>query len=219
MVLNLYPRTRLQISLLILGAAIAAILGIYFLPQFFADELYPLPEQYVEPIRLAAAETGLPPERIAATIRHESNWREKAISPGNARGLMQIIPSVGRALVARHMPGTQFSLAVLEVPANSIRLGSIHLAGLHGRYHGDAELALAGYNAGGGFADRFVKSKTGLPRTAPGAYARRILNTEKIYLSVHSDALYPQEVAPAAPDVNVAFWTSAVEPIRTLLGL
>jgi soluble lytic murein transglycosylase len=77
----------------------------------------------------------------AALIRQESGFHPQARSPVGALGLMQIMPATAR----RMERVSRFSL--LD-PSTNVRLGTRFLHGLLERFDRNADLALAGYNAG-----------------------------------------------------------------------
>ena len=93
-----------------------------------------------------AREHDLDPALVAALIRQESSFLATARSPVGARGLMQLMPAVGRAVArAQHFP--RWDDALLYQPDVNIRLGTAHLAGLVERYDALPHI-LAAYNAG-----------------------------------------------------------------------
>jgi soluble lytic murein transglycosylase-like protein len=81
---------------------------------------------------------GLDKNLIFAVIKAESNFRQDAVSPAGACGLMQL------------MPGTAGEMGVDDIfdPAENIAGGTQYLAKLMALFDNDIELALAGYNAG-----------------------------------------------------------------------
>ena len=116
--------------------------------------LYPLPWRDV--IVAEAAPRNLDPGFVAALIRQESNFTPGATSAAGARGLMQVMPSVGRSLAsARGFP--LWDAALLYQPDVSIQLGTAHLAAQVAKY-GDPELVLAAYNAGASRVDRWMRA-------------------------------------------------------------
>src|SRR6185436_6114657 len=98
---------------------------------------------------------GLDPALVAGLIRAESSFNPRATSPVGARGLMQLMPDVGRGL-ARSRGIQSFDPERLYEPVTNIRLGTAHLAGL---FRGNRELAqiLAAYNAGESPVKRWVR--------------------------------------------------------------
>ncbi len=100
---------------------------------------------------------------IPAIIGVESGGNPNAESPKGASGLMQVMPSTGKdisvAIRDRNFPynGTVAEQkAYLKDPHVSKTYGTYYLNMLLTKYGGDVELALIGYNAGSGVADRYV---------------------------------------------------------------
>jgi soluble lytic murein transglycosylase len=115
--------------------------------------LYPLP--YEETIRFESSAHDVDPALVAALIRQESSFFPSATSAVGARGLMQIMPAVGRqSAIAR--TSEVWSDALLYQPDVSLRLGTAHLAALLAR-HRDPARALAAYNAGESRVDRWAR--------------------------------------------------------------
>ncbi len=115
------------------------------LPLEIWKAFFPL-ENWSE-IQSAARRLGLDPYLISALIRQESTFNSRAVSPSNAIGLMQLLPSTGRSL-ARKLGYRRFSSRSLYQPALNVKLGSYYLARLIERFEGQIELALAAYNGG-----------------------------------------------------------------------
>jgi soluble lytic murein transglycosylase len=115
--------------------------------------MYPVVER--EALDSSARANGLDPALVAGLIRAESSFNPRATSPVGARGLMQLMPDVGRAL-ARSRGMTSFDADRLYEPVTNIRLGTAHLAGL---FRGNREIAqiLAAYNAGESPVKRWVR--------------------------------------------------------------
>jgi soluble lytic murein transglycosylase len=98
---------------------------------------------------------GLDPTLVAALIRQESNFNPRATSPVGARGLMQLMPPVGRTL-ARSKGISGYTDESLYDPAINIRLGTQHLSGLL-RKTSNVERVLAAYNAGESRVARWIQ--------------------------------------------------------------
>jgi soluble lytic murein transglycosylase-like protein len=92
----------------------------------------------------------LDPLLAAALIRQESGFNERARSPAGAMGLMQLMPATARRL-------ERVSRQELFDPRTNVRLGVKYFSKLLDRFGGDAELALAGYNAGPERVDQWLK--------------------------------------------------------------
>jgi soluble lytic murein transglycosylase-like protein len=82
---------------------------------------------------------------LASVVKAESGGRVMAVSRTGARGLMQL------------MPGTATELGVADAfrPDQNIAGGTAYLDQLLVRYHDNAALALAAYNAGPGAVDKY----------------------------------------------------------------
>ncbi len=115
--------------------------------------MYPVLER--ETLVESSKAYGLDPVLVASLIRQESNFNPRATSPVGARGLMQLMPAVGRTLAqATAIPG--YTDESLYEPAVNIRLGTRHLSGLF-RRTSNIERVLAAYNAGESRVARWVQ--------------------------------------------------------------
>lgn len=95
----------------------------------------------------AAAEFGLDPVVIRALSLMESGWRQDAVSPAGAVGLMQIMPDTGEWLVANFVPdATEWRTSAYD----NARAGAAYFAYLLELTDGDLSLALAAYYQGWG---------------------------------------------------------------------
>lgn len=88
-------------------------------------------------IAMASKSYGLDPFLVQAVMEVESGWDVMAVSPKGARGLMQIMPKTGDGL----------GLDQPFDPKSNIAAGSRYLKEQLKTF-GDAQLALAAYNAG-----------------------------------------------------------------------
>jgi soluble lytic murein transglycosylase len=123
-------------------------------PRAIYRAAYPVVHQ--EALVESARTAGLDPALVAGLIRQESTWNPAATSPAGARGLMQIMPSVGATLAAgRGYP--VWSPALLYDPDVSLQLGTAHLASSL-RSEGESPArALAAYNAGASRVARWMQ--------------------------------------------------------------
>jgi soluble lytic murein transglycosylase len=105
---------------------------------------YPL--VHGEALTEQAHRNGLDPALVAGLIRQESGFNPRAVSVAGARGLMQLMPTVGAAIASsRGYP--LWNPALLFDPDVSMELGTAHLATTLGAGTPVAR-ALAAYNAG-----------------------------------------------------------------------
>lgn len=125
--------------------------------------LYPLP--FAGTLHDAAAQEHIDPLLVASVIRQESGFDPHATSRTNARGLMQVEPSVGKDLaVTLRFP--DFDPAQLWLPPVNLTLGIYHFAAGLTRYP-ELERGLAAYNAGTSRVDRWTMAPLdGKTRTA-----------------------------------------------------
>jgi soluble lytic murein transglycosylase len=150
------------------------------------------PQAWWDTIKTESAKNGLDPYLVASLIRQESEFNPSVISYANAYGLMQLLPSVGRAM-AREEGMSHFETFQLLDPETNIRLGTRYLRQMLDRFGGVQEYALAAYNAGdervsdwqaaGPYhgMDEFVES---IPFTQTRDYVQGILRNEDIYRSI-----------------------------------
>jgi soluble lytic murein transglycosylase len=124
--------------------------GYLFLPLDsapFAFWKFAFPIPYRADLERFAKQNGLDPFLMAALIRQESEFNAKIVSPANARGLTQILPSTGREL-SRRLKIKSYTTAALFQPAVNLQLGSYYLKNIADGVGGRWEVALAAYNAG-----------------------------------------------------------------------
>jgi soluble lytic murein transglycosylase len=150
------------------------------------------PEPWWETIQAESANNNLDPYLVVSLIRQESEFNPSAISPANAYGLMQLLPSSGKAL-AREEGISHFQTFHLLDPATNIRLGTRYLRKTLDKFGGVTEYALAAYDAGdervadwqaaGPYSgiDEFVES---IPFTETREYVEAILRNEETYKAI-----------------------------------
>jgi soluble lytic murein transglycosylase-like protein len=87
------------------------------------------------------------PLLVLGLMRQESVYRQWALSPVGAIGLMQVMPRTG-ARVAALMGDPHYSPEILEDPSTNVRYGVWYLSRLLNRFDGVFPLAVASYNGG-----------------------------------------------------------------------
>lgn len=157
------------------------------IPRPVWEGLFPRP--FWEELKRDSAANRLDPHLVASLIRQESEFNPSAISPANAMGLMQLLPSVGKGM-AKEMKIKHFSPDELLVADTNLRLGTRYFRHIVDHYDGQVQYALAAYNAGedrvndwrknGNFADveEFVES---IPFTETREYVQAIMRNAVIY--------------------------------------
>ncbi|HKW09173.1 MAG TPA: transglycosylase SLT domain-containing protein, partial [Gemmatimonadaceae bacterium] len=132
---------------------------------------YPVVDQS-ELVRQARSRS-IEPTLVAAIIRQESSFNPRAVSVAGARGLMQVMPSVGQQ-VARSLGYPLWDPGLLFDADANLELGAAHLAASIRQYD-DIPRVLAAYNAGGSRVTRWA-SKAGT--NDPEVFTERISFTE-----------------------------------------
>jgi soluble lytic murein transglycosylase len=156
--------------------------------------VFPLP--YRDLIVAESRRVGLDPLLYAALIRQESSFRTDARSWVGATGLGQIMPATGRWL-APTVGIRDYEQYLLEVPEVNLRMGTKYMADLMGRYNNATDLALAGYNAGPGRADRWRRElnygrdtdafRQAIPFDETRNYVMVVLRNAAIYEQLYGD--------------------------------
>jgi soluble lytic murein transglycosylase len=168
----------------------AATSSIQSIPLAYWRILFP--EPWWETIQAESAKNNLDPYLVASLIRQESEFNPSAISPANAYGLMQLLPSAGKS-IAREEGISHFQTYQLFDPATNIRLGTRYLRKTLDKFGGVTEYALAAYDAGddrvrdwqaaGPYQgmDEFVES---IPFTETREYVEAILRNYETYKAI-----------------------------------
>ncbi|PYU87056.1 MAG: lytic transglycosylase domain-containing protein [Acidobacteria bacterium] len=131
------------------------------------DSFTPVPAKaivkppYRELVEAAAARYNVDADLITSVIAVESNFDPKALSPKNARGLMQLLPE------------TAARLGVQDIydPQENIDAGTRYLRELLEKYNNNLTMALAAYNAG---PDRVEQYRRVPPFPETLSYVRRV---------------------------------------------
>ncbi len=173
------------------------------------------------------------PSLVLAFARAESHFRENAVSPAGARGLMQIMPGTA------HVLGGDASL--LGDPTYSLTLGNRFIAMLLDKTNNNLFQLAAAYNAGPGSLQRWLAARDGkrddplmfiesIPVSETRNYIKRILTYHWMYRRVlgrtaptldetasgdwpiyhASDARIPSQVSPRQPNATPAVSSAPV---------
>ncbi len=100
---------------------------------------------FLQSIHTHAKKYGVDHDLVKSVITIESCYRQKALSPKGAQGLMQLIPATAE----------RFGVSNVYDTDQNVRGGTKYLSWLSKRFNGDLQKVLAGYNAGEGRVDRY----------------------------------------------------------------
>lgn len=182
---------RKLIYLSIISLVVFIGIASYFVvPKMMADTVYPL--EYASLIKQYSTQYGVDPALVAAVILQESRFNPKANSGAGAQGLMQFMPGTAKTMAKEtgHWPTYD-----IYDPETSIEFGAAHLRDLLVKYNGDIDQALAGYNAGTGTVDRWVKANIfeRIIGSNSGSetvnYVRKVKNYQKVYQTMYAEQL------------------------------
>lgn len=145
---------RKRLFLLLLIVVLAAL---FIRSEWIGRIVYPV--SFKEEIARNAKQYGLDPLLIAAIIRVESNYRENAVSPKGALGIMQLMPDTAAWILKQEKFG---DLTVHDAGSRAdagIRLGSWYVKELSRQFDGNLPVMLAAYNAGPNRVKQWLKDK------------------------------------------------------------
>ncbi len=153
--------------------------------------IYPL--AFADTLALDARARGLDPALVAAVVREESAFNPRAVSGVGARGLMQVMPLIGRQLAEARRLGP-WDPSLLDDPGINLSLGVAHLATFQSQEGGSLERTLAAYNAGPSRV-RLWATKRGaddpevfverIPFTDTRDYVRAIVHGRNVYAALY----------------------------------
>ncbi len=138
------------------------------------------PEALVRFVNLVAPEYKLQPHLVLSIIATESNFDANAISPKDARGLMQLMPATA----------ARFGVRNIMDPVQNVRGGMAYLRWLMAYFEGDLRLVSAAYNAG----ERAVERYLGVP-----PYAETRLYVLKVKAGVAGQTQHPFDATATTP--------------------
>ena len=161
--------------------------------------LFPL--EYMDYIVKYAEEYGVDPLLVSAIINVESRYDKDAVSPKNARGLMQIGPTTGK-WAAEELNIENYNENILFIPEINIRIGIWYLSKLESEFGDNLDLILAAYNAGSGNVQKWrldsLYSKDGInldriPFKETAEYLVKVKGNLKIYNLIYNNRLTKSE--------------------------
>ena len=132
-------------------------------PRPPVERVIAAPRSIAELVKKIAPEYRVPIQLVLAIIEAESNFDIVALSPKNAKGLMQLIPDTA----------ARFNVRNPYDPSQNIRGGTAYLRWLLAYFEGDVTLVAAAYNAGEGTVERYRGVP---PYVETRAYVRKIVD-------------------------------------------
>jgi soluble lytic murein transglycosylase len=118
---------------------------LYIFLSLLAEELFP--KRWRNLVYKSSSVYKLEPLFVAAIIGVESNFSPIAVSPRDAIGLMQILPSTGRELASKLNLKFDSRKSLFD-PNFNLKVGTYYLHLLLKEFNHNRDLALAAYNAG-----------------------------------------------------------------------
>ena len=134
--------------------------------------------RYESTIIKHAAKNGVDVNLVKAVMAAESGFNSSALSPKNAMGLMQVIPSTG----ARY----GVSVEQLMIPERNIHAGVSYLRDLSRMFKGQPELVIAAYNAGEGAVYKYNRRIP--PYAETQNYVRKVMQYYAVFAGHSSGA-------------------------------
>ncbi|MEE0956664.1 MAG: lytic transglycosylase domain-containing protein [Ruminococcus sp.] len=145
--------------------AVVAVGAVFFATNFHEDnknkvQKIAYPQKYSEYVDKAAKDYNLDPALIYAVIHTESGFNPNAESPVGARGLMQVMPDSFDWLMDLRGESEKYTADDLFDPAVCIDYGCYLLRYNLDWFDQNEICAVAGYNAGFGKVDEWLKDST-----------------------------------------------------------
>ncbi len=135
---------------------------------------------YSKIIKSIASELDLDYSLIKSICKVESGFNKDSISPKEAIGIMQLIPSTAEEICIQN--NLEYSKDRLFDPNFNIYLGSLYLKRLLSRY--PLEWAICAYNAGPSNVDVWISSNISfkdIPYKETRLYLKKVMKYKKIY--------------------------------------
>jgi soluble lytic murein transglycosylase len=157
--------------------------------QSYDDLELRFPMPYRKLLEKYAGKRKLDPAYMYGIVRSESAFREDAVSPAGALGLMQVMPATGR-LVAKQIGYKLSDTRALRRATTNVPIGSAYLRMMLDRYDDNGILASSAYNAGPHRVDRWLPRQACVPadvwiETIPFKETRRYTRNNAFYTAVY----------------------------------
>lgn len=157
---------------------------------------YLYPQAYWRTVSTEAQQKRLDPYLVLSIMRQESVFDPDVVSPAQAYGLMQLLPSTA----ARVSGMTSEADLPLSDPTFNIQTGTTYLRQLLDRYGENFVLAVAAYNSGEEAVDRWRRRYPGLAADEfvehisyreTRNYVRQVMNNYRTYLRLYGSGSMP----------------------------
>lgn len=167
---------------------LSLILGVGFI---YLNMRYPI--GYNSMIKKYSIEYDIDPYLIASIINVESSYNKEAVSPKDARGLMQISSQTG-IWASEQLSIENYSEESLFDPETNIMIGSWYLDKLKSEFDGDLDKMLISYNAGSGNLNKWLANEeysqdginvSKIPFQETEKYLVKVKKSYKIYSTVY----------------------------------
>lgn len=189
------PRRGVQRTMLRIGGSVVLlVLAVLLLNRgyhLYLTRVYPM--EHARLVNAAAAEYNLPPSLVFAVIHTESSFQEQALSPADAKGLMQLTDDTFRWALSRAGETGKYTPEDLYNPDVNIHYG-VYVLSLLGEQFEYTETVLAAYNAGQGRVSSWLqdpalsadgKRLDSIPYPETETYVRRVLDAQKRYQTLY----------------------------------
>ena len=152
---------------------------------------------YQDEILLYSGRNNIDPFLVAAIIKNESGFNNKAVSDAGAIGLMQIMPETGR-WIARQMGLADYKDADLYKSAVNIRMGCWYVGELEHEFKRNLVLLMVAYNAGRGQTHAWMQENgwdyefndaAAIPYPDTREYVERVLRDRDRYYLYYKDKI------------------------------
>ncbi len=168
----------------------------------FINEMFPTPHR--DTVNRVSEEWNVDPDFIYAIMRQESAFNPGAVSPANARGLMQMMPFLANQISKAWRYDSYFSKRTLFFARENLKFATFHLQQLQTQMPHPALIA-ASYNAGARRVANWWKRTPGLPLdifvelipiVETRNYVKLVLRNYVFYRLIRGDGKIDSKVVP-----------------------
>ena len=162
------------------------------------------PEAYQAIVDRHARRHHIDPRLMYSMMRQESAFKEDAVSPVGARGLIQIMPFTGKRL-ATAMGWQGFNPSDLFEPEINIALSALYMRMNADLFANRLPMMIAAYNAGEAAVERWAPSRVDLedwefieeiPYKETNTYTKRVMRNYWMYQYLYPDSDFDKANEP-----------------------